>query len=237
MTSYEMWTLIGMWVGSIGTIGAVIYALFGATMRRWFNKPKLEFNISREFPHCELIKYGGAESNQEQDIFEICATLVNQKKYCAQHSRVLCMGIEILEANGKRYCPLLKFRPRQFQWSGVSQERLDCELDIGQSVLHFVRIAEISLSRESMCPKDKMEVGSQAPSVAIAIPDPNKPGQGYIRVPADHHNIKIKVQVLCSGCDPRNYDILIDWKGSSVDDCKEPAKLSVTLEECRQGGF
>ena len=56
MTPYEKWSLIGMWLGATGTCGAVVYALFGSIMKRWFNKPKLELHISDKFPHCAKVK-------------------------------------------------------------------------------------------------------------------------------------------------------------------------------------
>lgn len=81
MTTYEKWTLAGMWLGSIGTVGAVIYALFGAAMRRWFNKPKLELDISAKFPFCVKVERGNASASNSSDldVVEICASLINTK--------------------------------------------------------------------------------------------------------------------------------------------------------------
>lgn len=77
---YQIWSLAGLWLGSIGTIGTVTYALFGAAMKRWFNKPKLGLTISDKFPHCALVRRGETtESNSDLDIVEICASLVNSK--------------------------------------------------------------------------------------------------------------------------------------------------------------
>ena len=230
MTPYEKWTLGGLWLGSVGTIGAVVYALFGATMRRWFNKPKLRFDISDKFPYCSLAMHGGTtESNEDLNVVEICASLVNLKKFCAQHSRVVCCGIYVLEANGKTFCQFISFRPRQFQWLDIAPERQNREIDIGQSVQHFVKIAEISKSLNEMAVNNQRMRQASPATVTIAIPNPHKPGTSYIRIPTEHNSVLIQTQVSCSGCSPWNYNVRIDWKGSSVDEFGKPGKLSVSL--------
>ena len=230
MTPYEKWSLMGLWFGSIGTVGAVVYALFGAAMRRWFNKPKLELSITDKFPYCALVMRGETtESNSDLSIVEICASLVNLKKYCAQHSRVICTGVYVLEANGKTFCPFINFRPRQFRWMDIANERQNTEIDIGQSVQHFVKIAEISKPQNEMAANNEGTSQPQIASVTVAIPNPHKPGSSYVRIPSEHKCILIKVQVSCSGCTPINYNIQIDWKGNDVKDFARPGKLSVSL--------
>ena len=230
MTTYEKWTLAGMWLGSVGTVGAVVYALFGAAMRRWFNKPNLKFDISDKFPYCSLVMRGGTtESNDDLNVVEICASLVNSRKFCAQHSRVVCTGVYVLEANGKTFCPFMLFRPLRFQWLDVAPERQNLEIDIGQSVQHFVKIAEISKPLNEMAMNSQRMRQPQSATVTIAIPDPHKPGSSYVRVPAEHNCVLIKAQVSCSGCSPWNYNVRIDWKGCSVREFDNPGKLSVSL--------
>lgn len=235
MDTYQKWSLIGLWLGSIGTVGAVVYALFGAAMKRWFNKPKLDLRITNQFPYCAPVMRGETtESNSELNIVEICASLVNSKKYCAQHCRVICNGIYVLEASGDEFCSFIDFRPRQFQWMDIANERQNTEIDIGQSVQHFVKIAEISKSLNEMRANSDGVSQQQIASVMIAIPDPRKPGLSYIRIPAEEHKcILIKVQVVCSGCLPKNYNIRIDWKGSDVNEFSKPGKLSVSLIDVR----
>lgn len=228
MTTYEKWTLVGMWLGSIGTVGVVVYALFGAAMRRWFNKPKLELDISSAFPFCVKVKRGNVSaSNSDLDVVEICASLVNTKKYCAQHSRVTCTGIYVLEANDKTFCPLIPLRPRQFQWMDVSSERVKSEIDIAQSVVHFVKIAEISKPQNEMAVNGQRSGTAKPASITIAVPNPNNPGSSYIRIPPEHKSVLIQTQVSCSGNSPICYNIRIDWKGSSVDEFKQPGKLKI----------
>lgn len=230
MDTYQKMSLIGLWLGSIGTIGAVVYALFGAAMRRWFNRPKLKLDINGKFPYCALVIRGETtESNSDLNIVEICASLVNSKKFCAQHSRVTCIGVYVLEANGKDFCSFIDFRPRQFQWMDVANDRQNSEIDIGQSVQHFVKIAEISKPLNEMAANNGGASQQQFASVTIAIPNPHKPGASYVRIPFEHKCILIKVQVSCSGCVPQNYNIQIDWKGCDVNEFNKPGKLSVSL--------
>lgn len=229
MTTYEKWTLAGMWLGSIGTVGAVIYALFGAAMRRWFNKPKLELDISAKFPFCVKVERGNASASNSSDldVVEICASLINTKKYCAQHSRVMCTGIYVLEANDKTFCPLIPLRPRQFQWLDVSAERGKGEIDIAQSIVHFVKIAEISKPQNEMAVNGQ-RLGTVKPaSITIAVPNPNNPSSSYIRIPPEHKSVLIQTQVSCSGNSPICYNIRIDWKGSAVGEFEQPGKLKI----------
>lgn len=228
MTTYEKWTLVGLWLGSVGTVGAVVYALFGAAMRRWFNKPKLELDISNKFPFCVKVKRGNASaSNSDLDVVEICASLINTKKYCAQHSRVMCTGIYVLEANDKTFCPLIPLRPRQFQWVDVSAERVKSEIDIAQSVVHFVKIAEISKPQNEMAVNGQRSGAVKPASITIAVPNPNNPSSSYIRIPPEHKSVLIQMQVSCSGNSPICHNIRIDWKGSSVGEFEQPGKLKI----------
>ena len=229
MDTYQKWSLVGLWLGSIGTVGAVVYALFGAAMRRWVNKPNLEFDISGELPYCSLLKRGGTtESNSELNIIEICASIINTQKFCAQHSRVVCTGIYVLEANGKTFCPFIHFRPKQFQWLDIAPERQNLEIDIGQSVKHFVKIAEISKPQNEMAANNQRIKQPQQASVTVAIPNPHKPGSSYVRIPSEHSCVLIQIQVSCSGCTPKIYNVRIDWKGNSVNEFEKPGKLSVS---------
>ena len=228
MTTYEKLTLAGLWLGSIGTVGAVVYALFGAAMRRWFNKPKLELDISSDFPFCVKVKRGNASaSNSDLDVVEICASLINTKKYCAQHSRVMCTGIYVLEANDKTFCPLIPLRPRQFQWMDVSTERVKSEIDIAQSVVHFVKIAEISKPQNEMAANGQRSGTAKPASITIAVPHPDNPSSSYIRIPPEYKSVLVQTQVSCSGNSPISYNIRIDWKGSSVGEFEQPGKLKI----------
>lgn len=231
MGFYEEATLLGLWLGSIGTVGAVVYALFGTVMRRWFNNPNLEFNVSKDFPFCSVLERGGTtESTSDLDVIEICGSVINTKKYCAQHSRVMCIEICVLEADGRKFCPFIKFRPKQFQWLDVSSERQNMEIDIGQSVTQYVKIAEISNDQSEMTATNgtNQTAKSDGASITVAIPDPRKPGSSYVRIPFEHKCVLIKMQVICSGCSPKTYDVQIDWKGNSVNDFEQPGKLSVS---------
>lgn len=230
MTSYEKWSLIGMWLGATGTCGTVVYALFGSMMKRWFNKPKLELHISDKFPHCTKVKKDSASaSNSDLDVVEICASIVNAKKYCAQHSRVMCTGIYVLEANDKTFCSYVELRPRQFQWIDVAPDRIRNEIDIAQSVMHFVKIAEISKPQNEMTANGQRSSMTKPATITIAVPNPSSPSSSYIRIPHEHKSVLIKVQVSCSGNTPECYNIRIDWKGSSVGESGQPGKLKIAL--------
>lgn len=230
MTTYEKWSLVGIWLGAFGTCGAVIYALFGSIMRRWFNKPCLELSITNEFPFCTKIKkVNVSASNSDLDIVEICASLINTKKYCAQHSRVVCTGIYVLEANDKTFCSFISLRPRQFQWIDISSDRIKNEIDIAQSVIHFVKIAEISKPQNEMAANGQRLNTARPATITIAVPNPDNPSSSYIRIPTEHKSILVKVQVSCSGNTPKCYTIRIDWKGSSVGEFDQPGKLKIAI--------
>lgn len=145
---------------------------------------------------------------------------------------MICNGIYVLEANGNEFCPFIKFRPRQFQWMDIANERQSTEIDIGQSVQCFIKIAEISKPLNEMAANSKNDDSvsqRQIASVVVAITDPHKPGASFIRIPSEHQCILIKVQVLCSDCAPRNYNIQINWQGRDVNELDRPGKLSVSL--------
>ena len=230
MTTYEKWTLPAIWLGALGTCGTVVYALFGAMMRRWFNSPKLVLDISETFPHCMLVKRDNQKvSNSDFDVVEICASIVNTEKWCAKNSRVMCTSVYVPEADGAKYCKFVNIRPCQFQWLGVPPERCFGEIDIAQSVLYYAKIAEISkpqneMSANGIIVRSKGEFG--AASVTVAVKEHGGSG-AYIRIPFEHKSVLIAVCVSCSGNKPINRYIKIDWKGSSVNEFEAPGKFKV----------
>lgn len=142
MSSYEKWSLVAMFAGAIATFLAVAVALFGAKIKRFFEKPELVFSVSDDYSaEC----YRSSDNGSDSDSFDICGTLTNNEKYCAEHTKVICNGIFIQEANKEKYCPLLKnFRQKQFEWLEVPMEKVFSEINIFHGVEYYVKIAEIS---------------------------------------------------------------------------------------------
>ena len=197
MTTYEKSALAAMWFSAIGTCGAVMYALFGAIMRRWFNTPKLEIAITDGFPHCALLKRSDPKvSNSDLDVIEICASLVNVKKWCAKNSRVMCNAIYVPEADGEKYCSFQKMRPQQFQWIDLPDDQSFSAIDIAQSVSHFVKIAEISKPQNIMSANESAnkELKAGPASVTVAVRDGH--GKAYIRIPFEHKSTLISIVCL-----------------------------------------
>ena len=226
-----------MWLSAIGTCGAVTYALFGAIMRRWFNNPKLQLEISEKFPFCLLKSHENPTvSNADYEVVEVCASIINLKKWCAKNCRVMCKAVYVPDAGGSTFCLYREMRPCQFQWVDFPDASSSRVIDIAQLVSHYVKVAEISNPQNEMSANEVLPSSfSEAPaSISVSVYDTisRKP---YVWIPFEHKSALIAVCVSCSGNPPINHFIRIDWKGSKVREFDAAGKLKVSLLSEKDG--
>ena len=228
MTEYEC---ISLWLSgatALGTIGAVLYALYGSIMDRWFRNPKLELKIANAFPFCYYHKNdNGNDSDPVFENLEISAILVNSKEFNANHCQVLCKGIYVLEANKAKFTSYIKIRPSQFPWQNMDISRQNSVIDIEQSVDYYVKIAEISKPLNKMTSNGDKPVQNDKPSIKIAIPHPNGQGAGYIKIP--YETVLVELQIVSSNSGPLTYGVRIDWRGDNISEFENKEIFTIAL--------
>lgn len=225
MTKYEIWMLLASWFAAVGTCGAVVFAMFSAALKRWFNSPKLTFHISESHPNCNLVSAVKPQAgNASFDYIEGCGYVQNSKRYCAQSCQVMCNELFVPDADGRKFCQLMKIRPRQFPWADIAEGAF-IQIDIPQSLHRYVKIFEIKDVREQpSAPSNPVSRPSNITQIVVCL----MIGKDYIRIPAEYRSVILPMIITSSGIEPIKEYIRVDWKGSSVKEIDGPGKLKVS---------
>lgn len=226
MTKYESWMLAASWFTAVGTLGAVVFAMFSAALKRWVNSPKLTFHISEAIPNCNLVSGCNPQvGNRSFDFIEGCGYVQNSKRYCAKSCQVMCDEIFVLDADGRKFCQFKKIRPRQFPWVDA-EEGAHIPIDIPQSLHRYVKVFEIKNVKEiPSAPFGPVASHSQnATQIVVCL----MIGKDYIRIPSEYRSIILPIVITSSGMKPINEYIRVDWKGGSVKEISDPGKLKVS---------
>ncbi len=81
----NIWTdIIPVWLTAIGTVSAVIVAIFGRTIREWRCRPKIDITIDKK--PCIETKETESDSSDKDKIIQIRIKLVNNGKSVANHA-------------------------------------------------------------------------------------------------------------------------------------------------------
>lgn len=226
MDWYNNISLAAVVINALATSCAVIVALYGASLKQWLKRPKLKFDISKNFPYCLPPKLNNScESNEDSGIIEICGRLINEGTNRARNVQVICTGLYINDADESKFCKPYEIRSRQFQWIEISKESVDAVIDIIRGIDYFVKIAEIS-KYSPLGENNKVESEPKKPVIKIASLSSGKPN--YIQLEEDKNRVLIAIRVICDDSDPINLYVKIDWKGEAVKDYDIPGKLSVS---------
>lgn len=75
------------WLSAIGTVGAVLVALFHKQYRNWSNRPKLEITCGKGTPYIEELEYNIDSSTNEKEI-RIRLRVENLGKNTADHCMI-----------------------------------------------------------------------------------------------------------------------------------------------------
>lgn len=228
MTSYEKWSLVAMYIGSVATSIAVIYALFGAAINRWFERPKLLFAIKKEYFKEHYKSFSDSKSNL--DSVDICGILTNEKHFCAERTKVICNGVYIREADEEKYCLLSKLHQKQFEWLEVPRERIYEEIDILNGIEYYVKVAEISQTGEA---GDNITPSNEPieATIRLAFHNPKNSSTEFLKLKKNQRNILISIKILSSTCKPLQKFVQIDWKGEKVNEYSESSNLRVKVIE------
>lgn len=226
MDWYNGVSLAAVVINALATSSAVVVALYGASLKQWRRRPKLKFDIFKNFPYCLPPKLNNScESNEDSGAIEICGRLINEGINRARNVQVICTGFYINNADGSTFCKPYEIRSRQFQWVEISKESVDAVIDIIGGIDYFVKIGEIS-KYSSLGENTQGEPEPKKPLIKIATLSSGKPN--YIQLKEDQNSVLIAIRIICDDSNPINLYVKIDWKGETVKDFDVPGKLGVS---------
>lgn len=134
MTCYEKWNLFSNFLIAIGTIGAVLVAIFGNWIKQRIFSAKLDVQVLNE--EGELTSY----TNNEQVIYFHLKVINLRKSVIVKNCRIYLKKIQKRQADSEFHDLPLSVPPR-FPWApaGSSPEAIDV---VTEQVLDFGAIAE-----------------------------------------------------------------------------------------------
>jgi hypothetical protein len=116
------------WAQAIGTIAAVLVALFYDPLRRWWTRPKLKLSIQTEPPDCMMLRWGQRISmgrgyaHWDGPVYYMRLRIANEGRRKAENVQVRVIGVD--RAMGGRYVPVQEFPPLNLSWANRDRESL-----------------------------------------------------------------------------------------------------------------
>ncbi len=107
------------WWSAIGTVSAVIVALFGETIWAWFRRPKLDLSISVQRPDCVRTKLTDNAGRIVADCYYFRVLVSNRGKRRAEDVELYAERLQ-QEENGK-FNTVVAFPPMDLRWSHVGK--------------------------------------------------------------------------------------------------------------------
>lgn len=107
-------TLSPEWLSAIGTISAVLVALFGGAIKRWINRPKITISVDNMSPYIEELAMDTTDSSicEKRLVIRVCIT--NNGRHTADYA--VLNADEYYQKHGSDSDYLQKiFTPKQFK--------------------------------------------------------------------------------------------------------------------------
>lgn len=82
----EIFKILPDWLTAIGTMGAVLVALFWHPIRKWWNKPQINISIANEEPFVEIVSKDSINSSSVDKNMVIRVCITNKGKYTADYA-------------------------------------------------------------------------------------------------------------------------------------------------------
>lgn len=182
----ELWsTIVPAWLSAIGTVGAVLYALFGKTISQWFYRPQIKVSIKDKTPYVEVLELNQSSSVVDKEI-RIRISVENKGTYTASHSIVVIDQYYKWRQGGDTYLNV-ELTPIQIRdYQNKTQEY------IAPNLIYYFDIASIRKSDEIV----KSDSGSKSHQFyklfIIGNKKPIKLGKGTFIIPIKISSPKMK---------------------------------------------
>lgn len=82
----EIFKILPDWLTAIGTMGAVLVALFWNPIRKWWNRPQINISIANEEPFVEIVSKDSINSSSVDKDMVIRVCITNKGKYTADYA-------------------------------------------------------------------------------------------------------------------------------------------------------
>lgn len=221
----EMATWVVSCWGVLGTMSAVVIALFGKSIFRHFNKPILRFNTSKDEAHC----YYKEETQVEPDVkivkLEIYGHVTNETPNAATNCQAVSNVAYVSTSGHGDYSPSHHFCTASFKWVNSRSY----EITLRKSMDRYLKLAEI-VERETEKqngPDDKKSKKKErVTTIRMCVPSYGASTES-IEIGAGYKGIMFPIQITCDELVTEVFYVQIVWQGEKLSDYKLADKLKI----------
>lgn len=182
-------TILPDWLTAIGTICAVLVALFGGAIKKWINRPKIDITVDNNSPFIEELTMDTTDSSIDEKRLVIRVCLTNRGKHTADYA--VLNADEYYHKHGADSDYLCKmFTPKQFK--DCNNAKLSV---IAPQLKYYVNIATIQ-RYHGMTSSDKKGESKQFYKLYLLGDGENKQlGTGCFIIPLKFYSSRTNVKI------------------------------------------
>ena len=116
--STKWWTKAEWW-SAIGTVSAVVVALFAESVWAWLRRPKLDLSIQVARPDCMKTNFTDQTGQVVADVYYFRLSIRNRGKRRAEDVEVYAERLEVSEEGDLKV--VAEFPPMDLKWSHIGR--------------------------------------------------------------------------------------------------------------------
>jgi len=223
------------WLQAIGTVGAVIIALFfffWERIREWYKKPRLKISLQFRPPDCHFLvtnleaKRNGKIINPKAYYFRL--TVSNNGRSSAKDLEAIVSKMELKSGHSWETYP--QFLSTSLKWTHISEQYLPMILSKTEKKLDLGHIIDPAF-RNDFREEQNLSLNNIADTHALFHFETfMQPSNGYNNIPPGEY--KFKITVGATNCPPISSTIhlLFTGKWNNQEDLMLPKEINLAIE-------
>lgn len=216
--------VVSCW-GVFGTFSAVVIALFGKSIFRYFNKPILIFNIAKDKSHC----YYKEETQVEPDVkivkLEIYGRVTNEMSIVATNCQAVCNVAYVSTSGHSDYSPLHQFCTASFKWVNSRSYEITLRKSMDR-YLKLIEIIEKETERQNGPDEKKSKKKERVTTICLCIPS-FCASTDMIEIGGGYKGIMFPIQIICDELVKDVVYVQVVWQGEKLSDYNVADKLKI----------
>ena len=211
-------------LGGILTFSAVLWALFGDSIRKSLQKSDLDFETGKEDSYCCFIKDEVSVADLERTRLGICIKIINRSSVVATGCQLVSNEI-LASSDGIKFSKLKGICTAAFKW--VYEDGYETTIQIG--IDKFIRVVDIvkDVTKPGVVPGGASRVGSiEQTSIEVRVPD-HITNKGYINLGTGYKGVMFPVKLVSKTEELKIRYIQVIWQGSDLKDFRIADKLKI----------
>lgn len=184
----KWYEIVPQWITAIGTVLAVVVALFQKLLRDWYNRPKIEITC-KDNNQCMVENKAGTESSDSSNEIRIRVKLENKGNYIANHAAMFVDTVYKMREKEGSFVKI-EFTPKQ-----LKDFRNTKPSSIAPHLFYYFDVASIH-QYDSMATEDQQGKQKQFYKLyLLGEGDNTELGRGTFIVPLKFYSSRINVKI------------------------------------------